>query len=124
MADRITSAPAKPAAVPAVAVETRFVNAMRLNARHWFAVAILVAIVLLGTPWLWKRIQCFDTGPDYRIPYALSRDYWLYERRLERTASTNVVLIGDSVIWGEYVRPDGTLSHFLSEQSGQPGRFA
>ena len=27
------------------------------------------------------------------------------------------------MIWGEYVRPDGTLSHFLSEQSGQPGKF-
>ena len=27
------------------------------------------------------------------------------------------------MIWGEYVRPDATLSHFLSEQFGQPGKF-
>jgi len=32
-------------------------------------------------------------------------------------------VLGDSVVWGEYVRPDGTLSHFLNEQSGQPGKF-
>jgi len=26
-------------------------------------------------------------------------------------------------MWGEYVLPDGTLSHFLNEQSGQPPMF-
>jgi hypothetical protein len=96
---------------------------MRLNARHWLAVAAIVAVILLTTPWLWKRAERFDTGPDYRIPYSLSKDYWLYERRLEQLTPANIAVIGDSVIWGEYVRPDGTLSHFLSEQSGQPGKF-
>ena len=32
-------------------------------------------------------------------------------------------MLGDSVVWGEYVRPDGTLSHFLNRQSGQSDRF-
>ena len=105
------------------APETRFVNAMRLGTREWLAVAAVVTVVLLGTPLLWKKVERFDTGPDYRVPYALSKDYWLYERRLERITPTNIAVIGDSVIWGEYVRPDGTLSHYLSEQSGQPGRF-
>ena len=108
---------------PAPAAETRFVNAMRLTARQWLAVAAIGALVLTLTPWLWKKIECFDTGPDYRIPYALSKDYWLYERRIERLAPTDIVMIGDSVIWGEYVRPDGTLAHFLGEQTGQPGAF-
>lgn len=107
----------------AAAMETRFVNAMRLCARHWFAVGAVVAVVLLATPSLWKKIERFDTGPDYRIPYNLSKDYWLYERRLERITLTNVAVIGDSVIWGEYVRPDGTLPHFLNEQCAQPGKF-
>jgi len=40
---------------PAV-VETRFVNAERLSARHWFAVALFVTLVLLGMPWLWKKV--------------------------------------------------------------------
>jgi hypothetical protein len=123
MADRITNAREVPAAVPEVAIETRFVNTMRLSARQWLTVAAIVAVVLLATPWLWKKIERFDTGADFRIPYSLSKDYWLYERRLQRITPTNIAVLGDSVIWGEYVRPDGTLSHFLNEQSVQPGRF-
>lgn len=105
------------------AYETRFVNAMRLSAREWLAVAAIVTVVLLATPWLWKKAERFDTRSDYRIPYPLSKDYWLYERRLERITPANIVVLGDSVIWGEYVRPDGTLPFFLNEQFGQPGRF-
>jgi hypothetical protein len=108
---------------PPVAVETRFVNEMRLSARHWLAVAALVTVVLLVTSPLWKKVEQFDPGPDYRIPYSLSKDYWLYERRLQQITPTNVAVLGDSVIWGEYVRPDGTLSHFINQQSDQPGRF-
>src|SRR5207249_4551644 len=101
--------------------ETPFVNEMRLNARHWATVLVILTVITVLTPRLWKKLECFQTGPDYRIPYALSKDYWLYERRLQQIAPTNVVVLGDSVIWGEYVLPDGTLSHFL--QSGQPGKF-
>lgn len=110
-------------APPAGAGEIRFVNAMRLDGRHWLAVAAIVTVVLLATPWLWQKIEHFDPGPDYRISYQLSKDYWLYERGLQRITPTNIAVIGDSVVWGEYVRPDGTLSHFLNEQSGQPGGF-
>jgi hypothetical protein len=118
-----TTPPSPATSPPPGAAETRFVNGMRLCARHWLAVAAIVAIVLLVTPWLWKKIEHFDTGPDYRIPYSLSKDYWLYERGLQRITSTNITVLGDSVIWGEYVRPGGTLSHFLNEQFGQPGKF-
>ena len=104
--------------------ETRFVNAMRLSARQWLVVAILVVFILAAAPALWKKVERFETGPDYRIPYALSKDYWLYERRAGRLSSSNVIILGDSVVWGEYVRADGTLSHFLNAKSGQPGRFA
>ena len=34
-----------------------------------------------------------------------------------------VLLLGDSVVWGEYVAPDGTLAHFLNEQAGETDRF-
>src|SRR2546425_12813778 len=117
-----TATPATPIPLLGIA-KPRFVNAMRLSARQWFAVVAIVAFVLLATPWLWQKVERFDAGADYRIPYALSKDYWLYERRLERITPTNIAVIGDSVIWGEYVRADGTLSHFFNEQSGQPGRF-
>ena len=87
------------------------------------AFAILGLIVCL-TPWLWEHIERFDTGPDYRIPYSLSNDYWLYGRRLRQTADPRqIILLGDSVVWGEYVAPDGTLSHFLNRETGGGDRF-
>ncbi|MGA2543777.1 MAG: hypothetical protein ABSG78_19685 [Verrucomicrobiota bacterium] len=118
---------AKPAAPPPASgsTETPFgVNEVRLNARQWLAAMVVLWIVALLTPPLWKRIEHFDTGPDYRLPYALSKDYWLYGRRMEQAAVPgHVILLGDSVIWGEYVLPDGTLSHFLNEEAGVTGRF-
>ena len=124
MTNPSTSVPSTPAPVSTSgASETRFVNAVRLNARDWLVVAAIVTVVVLTVPWLWKRLERFDTNADYRVPYALSKDYWLYERRLQGFGAGNIAVVGDSVIWGEYVRPDGTLSHYLSEQAGAPGRF-
>jgi hypothetical protein len=98
-------------------------NEMRLNARQWLVAFAIVLIVMIGLPQLWKRIERFDTGSDYRIPYALSSDYWLYQRRLEGIGEASIPVLGDSVVWGEYVRPDGTLTHFLNQEAGRPGRF-
>jgi hypothetical protein len=53
----------------------------------------------------------------------LSKDYWHYRRRLQQLGPTNIVVLGDSVVWGEYVLPDGTWSHFLNQESGSD-RFA
>ncbi|MHC1766479.1 MAG: hypothetical protein AB9869_19615 [Verrucomicrobiia bacterium] len=95
------------------------VNEMRLGARHWLLVCVIVTLVAFLTPRIWKRLERFETGPDYRIPYDLSKDYWLYERRLEQVSRPDTVFVlGDSVIWGEYVGPDGTLSHFLTAEAG------
>jgi hypothetical protein len=90
-----------------------------LNGRQWLAALAIVLPVVLLTPPLWERIERYDTGPDYRIPYELSNDYWLYGRRLKAAGNPNqVVVLGDSVVWGEYVLPNGTLSHFLNQESG------
>ncbi len=100
------------------------VNAMRLDAKHWLAALAILLGCFLGLPRIWKQIERFDTGPDYRIPYLLSKDYWLYQRRLEQIADRmKVPVLGDSVIWGEYVRPSGTLTHFLNHETRQPERF-
>ena len=83
-----------------------------------------MTLVAVATPRLWKHVERFDTGADYRIPYQLSNDYWLFDWRLQKTADTKpIVVLGDSVVWGEYVKSDGTLPHFLSQQAGQPDRF-
>jgi hypothetical protein len=104
--------------------DTPFVNEVRLGAGHWAVVFGVVALVMVLTPRVWKKIERFDSGPDYRIPYPLSKDYWLYERRIERLdGAKQVVVLGDSVMWGEYVRPDGTLSHFLNREAGETNRF-
>jgi hypothetical protein len=87
-------------------------------------VLALAAGLLWLTPHLWERLEQFETGPDYRLPYSLSNDYWLYGRRLRQVAEPNkVVVVGDSVVWGEYVLPDGTLSHFLNQEAGEKDRF-
>jgi hypothetical protein len=101
------------------------VNEMRLNARQWAVAAAIFAACALGIPRVWKQIERFDTGDDYRIPYALSSDYWLYQRRLEQISATAeaVPVLGDSVVWGEYVRPAGTLTHFLNIESSRSGRL-
>jgi len=111
------------ASKPTPSADTPFVNEVRLNARQWIAATAILIVVMVLTPALWKKLERFQTGADYRIPYPLSEDYWLYERRLQQIAPTNIAVIGDSVIWGEYVRREGTLSHFLNEQSGQPDKF-
>ena len=101
-----------------------FVNEVRLTGRQWALAALIVLAIAWLTPVLWARLERFQTGPDYRIPYSLSKDYWLYERRLrESSASQPVVVLGDSVVWGEYVLPDGTWSHFLNQQSDASKKF-
>jgi hypothetical protein len=81
-------------------------------------------VIIVATPWIWQRIERFETGADYRIPYSLSKDYWLYARHLRQLNDPKqVILLGDSVVWGEYVAPDGTLSHFLNAEARVPDRF-
>jgi len=100
------------------------VNEVRLSARQWFASFVILGLMMLLIPGVWKRIERFDTKPGYRIPYELSKDYWLYQRRLGQLSQTDkIAVLGDSVVWGEYVLPNGTLSHFLNHQAGQPERF-
>ena len=111
------------AQVPKVGLDTVFVNEMRLTGRQWLLVGGIVLAFALLAPRVWKAAERFDTGPDYRLPYALSKDYWLYERRLGEIPAKSAVVIGDSVVWGEYVLPDGTLSHFLNQEAGQPDAF-
>lgn len=100
------------------------VNEIRLSAREWATTLVILALVVALTPSIWERIEHFDPGPDYRIPYELSKDYWLYSRRLRQVVDPDkIIVLGDSVVWGEYVAPDGSLSHFLDQASGSTNRF-
>jgi hypothetical protein len=117
--------PATPASRPAPGADVPFgVNEVRLNARQWLAVGLILVLAAALLPWLWQKLERFETGPDYRIPYSLSKDYWLFERRLGQVEDPrSVLMLGDSVVWGEYVLPDGTWTHFLNQEAGTPARF-
>jgi hypothetical protein len=58
------------------------------------------------------------------MPYDVSADYWLYERYARLAASHyDTLVFGDSVVWGQYVTREQTLSHYLNQATGQE-RFA
>lgn len=99
-------------------------NAVRLTGRQWLVVGAILLALLVWAPTLWRQIETFDSSRDYRIPYALGSDYWLYARHCRVACRQGKIpLIGDSVIWGHYVRPDQTLSHYLNDIAGDE-RFA
>jgi hypothetical protein len=97
-----------------------FSNSIRLALRQWLGVgAFAVAFVTLA-PMLWNQVEDFNPDWDYRIPHELGNDYWLYERYAGLAAEDfDAVVIGDSVVWGEYVTPKQTLSHYLNEKAGR-----
>ncbi|NLZ04261.1 MAG: hypothetical protein GXY19_03725 [Phycisphaerae bacterium] len=99
-------------------------NAVWLTPRQWLVVALVLLALFVLAPILWKQVETFRPGPDYRVPYALGSDYWLYARHCRVACRREKIpVIGDSVIWGHYVRPDQTLSHCLNDALGEE-RFA
>jgi hypothetical protein len=95
-------------------------NAFKLSGRQWTGIALLLVAIYVLTPVAWQRVEKLEPGHDYRIPYELSNDYWLYGRVATQAAATHdTVVIGDSVVWGQYVRPAETLSHYLNALEGR-----
>jgi len=110
-----------PAAKPPAAFGS---NEIRLSPRQWLIAAAIVAVVFAALPAAWERIESFEPGPDYRIPYRLGEDYWLYRRYCRRVCpEERTLVVGDSVVWGHYVSSHETLSHYLNELAGGE-RFA
>lgn len=99
-------------------------SAVRLSPRQWLVAVVLVGLLWLGIPAAWRQIEPLPEGPDLRVPYPLSDDYWTVERHFRQAVSRKeTLLIGDSVIWGHYVDRNGTLSHYLNQLTGRQ-RFA
>jgi hypothetical protein len=105
---------------PAEADPAAFSNGVRLTGREWLVVGLLVVPLLALAPRLWQQVEPFPLELDYRMPHDLSNDYWLYERYARLAADRyDTLLLGDSVVWGEYVTRPETLSHYLNELAGQ-----
>jgi hypothetical protein len=107
------------------ASETQFAsNTIRLSVRDWVIAGSIVLTVVVLTPAVWKHCEPFDPPIDFRVPYDLSNDYWVYQRLVERTIQDErILVIGDSVVWGEYVDPQHTLLRRFNELCGED-RFA
>ena len=95
-------------------------NYVRLPGREWIIVGIVFSVIFCLAPALWERFEQFEPDPDYRLPYELSSDYWLYNRYCRWACSRyETLVIGDSVVWGHYVPKDKTLSHYLNENAAR-----
>jgi hypothetical protein len=101
-----------------------FSNTIRLTVREWLFVGLFTAALVVFAPQLWQQVDGFTLEPDYRMPHELGNDYWLYARFAGLAAEEHdTLLLGDSVIWGEYVTRQQTLSHYLNALGGQ-ARYA
>ena len=99
-------------------------NAFHLSRSQWIVVSLLSLAFVLLLPSYWKRLEKFEIEPDYRVPYELSNDYWFFERYATLAAARyETLVIGDSVVWGQYVTRQQTLTHYLNAQAGRE-RFA
>lgn len=99
-------------------------NPLRLSAGQWAAAVFVLAVAMAAAPPLAARREPFDPEPEYRLPYEFSEDYWHLTRWVaEAVRRGSVLVLGDSVVWGEYVGPGDALSAHLNRLSGG-GRFA
>ena len=95
-------------------------NTIRLSGTEWILVAILCSVLFFLAPVFWGYAEKFEPDPDYRLPYELGSDYWLYNRYCRRACSGyETLVVGDSVIWGHYVSKDNTLSNLLNKNTGR-----
>ncbi|MFC1650593.1 hypothetical protein ACFL2X_03385 [Candidatus Latescibacterota bacterium] len=96
-------------------------NSLILSAREWIITLILVALVSAPVYFGWFEWERFAPGKDYRVTCWAEResDYWAFARwsRYARD-KYDILLIGDSVIWGQETTTGETFSHYLNEGLG------
>ncbi|MHC4243001.1 MAG: hypothetical protein ACYSU4_11400, partial [Planctomycetota bacterium] len=93
-------------------------NCVRLSGYELIFVSIVASFLFCFGPGLWQRVEKFDPESDFRLPYELSSDYWLYSRYCRKAISKyETLVIGDSVVWGHYVSQNNTLSHYLNQMT-------
>jgi hypothetical protein len=52
-------------------------NAVRLTGRQWIGVGLFAVILFFAAPRLWSRSEKLEFEPDYRVPHAVGRDFWI-----------------------------------------------
>lgn len=99
-------------------------NGVRLSVRQWLIVAAAILSLAFVIPAAWVAIEPFDGRADYRLPYEFSQDYWHCSRWFRAASGDGrVMVIGDSVVWGEFAGMADTLTGQLNRLVGHE-RFA
>ncbi len=95
-------------------------NEVRLSGTEWLWALGICLMVLIGLPPLERAAEEFKPDSDYRVPYRLGYDYYHFQRYSRWAADHyDILMIGDSVLWGDYVTPDNTLTHDLNTLAGR-----
>ena len=90
-----------------------------MTPREWLVTLVCAVLLVVAIPALWRTAWPLQVEPDHRVAYPQSGDHWHFTRHSEHAAAhADVLLLGDSVIWGAYARSDETLSHHLAERTG------
>ncbi|MEM7232052.1 MAG: hypothetical protein AAF517_07760 [Planctomycetota bacterium] len=88
-------------------------DGLRLRPRDWVVVLFVAVVCLWILPGVTERAESLDRTVASRLPYEWSEDYWLYDRRTRVRDVWDVVLVGDSVVWGEFVEAGDDLASKL-----------
>lgn len=95
-------------------------NVERLSFKQWSMVVLIIGVIGWGAPRLWPMLEGFTPSANYRLPYALSSDYWMFKRWCDYAVKRYpCIMLGDSVFWGPYVKKDETLTHALNKAVGR-----
>ena len=81
--------------------------------------AVALAVWIALPAWYWHRIEV-KTPEDFRLAYTSRDDYELYDRVVGKLCEKHDTLfLGDSVVWGMYVKNDHTLPAYLNRELGR-----
>ena len=97
-------------------------NGILLSLKEWILTVVLFAVICAVIYYGWDNWEYYAPGKDYRETCWAERqsDYWVYMRWCRYAKEHyRVFLIGDSVIWGQEVRYDETISHYMNEFYGE-----
>ncbi|MHB9029458.1 MAG: hypothetical protein ACYC9O_11880 [Candidatus Latescibacterota bacterium] len=97
-------------------------NAFLLTGKEWLITIGVFLVLTFGVYTSWYHLERIPVEPDFRSTCwdARMSDYYNYSQWARYAREHyKILLIGDSVIWGQEVDNNQTISHYLNEQLGE-----
>lgn len=93
-----------------------------LNKLKYIIISIFILICITAViPFIIPFTDTTSFTGDYRIPYSMGEDYFLYSSYSKSIADgSRIPVIGDSVIWGHYTDSGSTLTAHLNRINKKP----